>query len=91
MIKLGSGPTAVGQIFRMSKPAAPEAKAPAFAALWGWLPGAYGVAFQVKVDEDNVPAPAEEREALWRRIAAAEFLSASEKRQLLGLPKVAED
>ena len=43
------------------------------AALSGWLPAFYGAAFQVKVDEDNVPALAEEREALWRRIAAARF------------------
>jgi phage portal protein BeeE len=38
------------------------------------------------VDEDNVPALADEREALWRRIATAEFLSDGEKRRLLGLP-----
>jgi HK97 family phage portal protein len=57
------------------------------AALSAWLPGFYGTAFQIKVDEDNVPALAEEREALWRRITAADFLSDGEKRALLGLPK----
>ena len=39
------------------------------AAISGWLPACYGAAFQVKVDFDNVPALAEEREALWRRIS----------------------
>jgi HK97 family phage portal protein len=61
------------------------------AAISGWLPGFYGAAFQVKVDEDNVPALATEREALWRRITAAEFLSDGEKRALLGLPKLREE
>jgi HK97 family phage portal protein len=61
------------------------------AALSGWLPSYYGTPFQVKVDEDNVPALAAEREALWRRIAGAGFLSDGEKRQLLGLPRTAAD
>jgi len=56
------------------------------AAISGWLPAHYGSRFQIKVDEDNVPALAAEREALWRRIAKAEFLSDAEKRQMLGLP-----
>jgi HK97 family phage portal protein len=58
------------------------------AAMSGWLPAFYGAAFQVKVDFDNVPALAGEREALWRRISAAGFLSDAEKRQLLGLPRL---
>jgi phage portal protein BeeE len=61
------------------------------AAISGWLPAFYGTAFQIKVDEDNVPALAEERAALWRRITAAEFLSDAEKRALLGLPKLREE
>jgi HK97 family phage portal protein len=60
------------------------------AALSGWLPAFYGAPFQVKVNEDNVPALAEEREALWRRIAGAEFLTDAEKRALLGLPRLPE-
>jgi phage portal protein BeeE len=60
------------------------------AAVSGWLPAWYGTEFAVKVDFDNVPALAEEREALWRRIADADFLSDGEKRQLLGLPKQQE-
>jgi len=61
------------------------------AAISGWLPVYYGPAFTVKVDFDNVPALAEEREALWRRISQADFLSEAEKRALLGLPKLKED
>jgi HK97 family phage portal protein len=60
------------------------------AAISGWLPAYYGAAFQIKVDEDNVPALAAEREALWRRISDAGFLSDGEKRALLGLPKLQE-
>lgn len=61
------------------------------AALTAWLQGFYGTAVSIKVDEDNVPALAEERQALWSRISAADFLSESEKRALLGLPKQRED
>jgi phage portal protein BeeE len=61
------------------------------AALSGWLSGWYGAALQLKVDEDNVPALAAEREALWRRVGAAGFLSDGEKRALLGLPKRQEE
>lgn len=61
------------------------------AALSAWLPGYYGTPFQLRVDFDNVPALAEEREALWRRITAADFLSDTEKRALLGLPKLREE
>jgi HK97 family phage portal protein len=60
------------------------------AAISGWLPPWYGERFTLRVDYDNVPALAEEREALWRRIEAASFLTDGEKRQLLGLPKVPE-
>jgi len=60
------------------------------AAVSGWLPAWYGERFALKVDYDNVPALAEEREALWRRIEAASFLTEGEKRQLLGLPRLPE-
>jgi HK97 family phage portal protein len=60
------------------------------AAISGWLPAWYGERFALKVDYDNVPALAEERETLWRRIEAASFLSDGEKRALLGLPRLAE-
>ncbi|MEM8802421.1 MAG: phage portal protein [Pseudomonadota bacterium] len=47
--------------------------------------------FDLRPDLDQVPALADEREAQWRRITSAEFLSDAEKRSLLGLPKLAEE
>lgn len=38
-----------------------------------------------RVDPDRVPALAEDREALWAQVSAADFLSDAEKRALLGL------
>jgi HK97 family phage portal protein len=61
------------------------------AAVSGWLPGHYGAKFQIKADYDNIPALAEEREALWRRIEQASFLTDGEKRQMLGLPRLPEE
>jgi HK97 family phage portal protein len=60
------------------------------AALSGWLPPFYGTGFQLRVDEDNVPALSAEREALWARITSADFLSEAEKRRMLGLPAARE-
>jgi HK97 family phage portal protein len=60
--------------------------AKSLAAMSAWLAPYYGERVQIKVDEDNVPALAAEREALWRRISDAGFLSDAEKRALLGLP-----
>ncbi len=58
-------------------------------ALSHWLPGLVGATF--RADLDGVPALAAEREAQWRRVADADFLSDAEKRSLLGLaPRVAE-
>ena len=37
------------------------------------------------VDLDRVPALAEDREKLWERVSAADFLSAEEKRAMLGI------
>ncbi len=59
------------------------------AAITGWLSPVYGEA-QLSADLDAVPALADEREAQWRRVSNADFLTASEKRALLGLPKLAE-
>ncbi|MGR3759631.1 phage portal protein [Roseobacteraceae bacterium NS-SX3] len=56
------------------------------AALADWLAGFTGEALELKPDLDQVPALAGEREAQWRRVAAADFLSRAEKRSLLGLP-----
>jgi phage portal protein BeeE len=38
------------------------------------------------VDRDRVPALQAERDAEWARVASAEFLTAAEKRAMLGLP-----
>jgi HK97 family phage portal protein len=48
--------------------------------LQGWFPEA-----RIAVDLDRVTALAEDREALWRQVAAADFLSAAEKRAMLGI------
>ena len=48
--------------------------------LRGWFPGA-----ELRVDLNKVPALAEERMALWREVSAADWLTAEEKRALLGL------
>ncbi|MEO0913015.1 MAG: phage portal protein, partial [Pseudomonadota bacterium] len=56
------------------------------AALSGWLPDLYGEGLVIQPDLDQVPALSVEREAQWRRISGADFLSEAEKRSLLGLP-----
>jgi HK97 family phage portal protein len=61
------------------------------AAISGWLPGFYQQELMLAPDMDGVPALALEREALWRRVSDAGFLSDAEKRRLLGLPKIADD
>ena len=56
-----------------------------------WLSEITGEMLELKPDLDQVPALATEREAQWRRVATAGFLSDAEKRVLLGLPKFPED
>lgn len=46
-----------------------------------WFPKA-----SLAIDLDRVPALAEDRERLWAQVSGADFLSADEKRALLGLP-----
>ncbi|MEM9426709.1 MAG: phage portal protein [Pseudomonadota bacterium] len=60
-------------------------------ALSHWLAGFTGDVAVFKPDVDQVPALAAEREAQWKRVASANFLSEAEKRSLLGLPKLAEE
>ena len=57
------------------------------AAVSHWLAGFTGEAVELRPDLDQVPALSGEREAQWRRVAEASFLSDAEKRALLGLPK----
>ncbi|MGM0583587.1 MAG: phage portal protein [Pseudomonadota bacterium] len=56
------------------------------AGLAGWLGAETGESLEVRADLDGVPALAPEREALWRRVSRADFLSDEEKRRALGLP-----
>lgn len=55
-------------------------------ALSTWLTGFDGEALELSPDLDQVPALASEREAQWRRVSDADFLTEDEKRSLLGLP-----
>ncbi len=55
-------------------------------ALAAWLGDGMGERMELLPDMDAIPALAPEREALWRRVSAAEFLTDAEKRALLGLP-----
>ena len=48
--------------------------------LSGWFDGA-----ELRVDLDRVPALAEDRMALWREVSAADWLTADEKKALLGV------
>lgn len=61
------------------------------AALSHWLSGFTGEAVELRPDLDQVPALATERDAQWRRVSEAEFLTAAEKRAMLGLPRLADD
>ena len=45
-----------------------------------WFPG-----LDLAIDLDRVPALAEDREKLWAQVSGANFLSAQEKRAMLGL------
>lgn len=56
-----------------------------------WLAGFSGEAAELRPDLDQIPALAVERDQQWARVGAAEFLSATEKRMILGLPKISED
>lgn len=51
-----------------------------------WLSGLMGDRVDLEPDLDQVPALSAEREAQWRRIVEADFLTETEKRRMLGLP-----
>ena len=61
------------------------------AAISHWLSGFTGEVVDVKPDLDQIPALAVERDQQWARVGAAEFLSAAEKRAILGLPALGAD
>jgi HK97 family phage portal protein len=56
-----------------------------------WLAGFSGDPVELRPDLDQIPALAAERDQQWARVGAADFLTAAEKRMILGLPKIAED
>jgi hypothetical protein len=53
-------------------------------ALGGWLGPAWGDELRLAPDLDQIEALTPEREALWARIGAADFLSEEEKRAAVG-------
>ncbi len=55
-------------------------------AVADWLEDFTGDRFDLRPDVDQIPALAAEREAQWRRVGEAAFLTDAEKRVLLGLP-----
>ncbi len=61
------------------------------AAISGWLNGFYDETVELRPDQDQVPALAVERDAQWKRVGAAIFLTDAEKRAILGLPKQADE
>jgi HK97 family phage portal protein len=61
------------------------------AALSRFLGAGHGADLELRVDLDQLPALAAERDAQWRRVSEATFLSASEKRVMLGLPALASE
>jgi len=60
------------------------------ASVSDWLSRFGGAPVELRPDLDQVPALSAERDNQWRRVSEAGFLSDSEKRALLGLPKLAE-
>ena len=57
-------------------------------ALAAWLGPAYGGELRLDFDTDAVDALAADREALWGRVAAADFLTVNEKRAAVGYEPV---
>jgi HK97 family phage portal protein len=56
-------------------------------ALEGWLRPWFGYDLEIRCEEAEIPALAEERGALWARLESASFLTMHEKRALAGLAK----
>ncbi|MEM7057339.1 MAG: phage portal protein [Pseudomonadota bacterium] len=59
-------------------------------ALGTWLSDARGLDVRIEADLDAIPALSSEREAWWKRVTDAGFLTDAEKRTLLGLPPLVE-
>ena len=54
-------------------------------ALNNWLVPMFDTGLQLSLDADAIPVLAEKRDAYWERISKADFLSAEEKKRLLGI------
>ncbi|MBX9869241.1 MAG: phage portal protein, partial [Burkholderiaceae bacterium] len=54
-------------------------------ALNNWLVPMFDSNLSLGLDQDAIPIFAEKRDAYWERISKADFLSADEKRKLLGI------
>ncbi len=54
------------------------------ASLSAWLSQAHGEAIRLEPDLDRIAGLSAERDALWARVGAAEFLTEEEKRQAVG-------
>lgn len=61
------------------------------AAVGRWLSTHLGEEVALKPDLDQVPALSSERDAQWSRVAQADFLTAAEKRRMLGLPEIPKE
>ncbi|MCB2134779.1 MAG: phage portal protein [Rhodobacteraceae bacterium] len=61
------------------------------AALSYWLSTHLGESVELRPDLDQVPALAAERDQQWKRVGEATFLTDTEKRSLLGLPRLTDE
>lgn len=61
------------------------------AAVSYWLSTHLGEEIELKPDLDQVPALALERDQQWKRVGEAGFLTESEKRAILGLPRLNDE
>lgn len=59
--------------------------------LQSWLRPWFGDALTISADLEKVPALSEDRNTLWQRLSAADFLSDQEKRALAGLSSEGSD
>lgn len=53
-------------------------------SITNWLGDAYEPGLRLDVDADQIDALSSEREALWERVASADFLTRAEKREAVG-------
>jgi len=59
-------------------------------AIGNWLGEAFSGALRLSFDADQIEALSAEREALWARVSAADFLTVEEKRAAVGYGRLDE-